>query len=298
MTRNWVRLLAMGAIVVSAAIVPVSVSAFAPRSVAAHVPAVVLSAADVPARRSALPTTADDDSTVVVYGDSLAWEAEAVIGSELVASGVGDVRLHTYGGTAICDWLDEMREDAAELRPTVVVVEFSGNAFTPCMTGPDGVTLAASREAYFEKYTHDASEVIDIFAGTGTRIVFVSAPIGRGVEERHDPDTGRLNRIYQDLALSHPGTAFVDAAAAVLWNGHYTDVLPCLPSEPCTGAVDANGIAVNVVRAPDGGHFCPGAADANRGVTERCPVWSSGAYRYGSAIAAGVIMQLASSRTR
>ena len=69
--------------------------------------------------------------------------------------------------------------------------------------------------------------------------------------------------------------------------------MPCLPTEPCTGGYDATGTPVNVVRAPDGGHFCAGAPAAVHGVTAACPVWSSGAWRFGNAMAAPVIQQLA-----
>ena len=36
-------------------------------------------------------------------------------------------------GPCLCDWLDDMQDDAAVLHPTSVVIEFSGNAFTSCM---------------------------------------------------------------------------------------------------------------------------------------------------------------------
>lgn len=84
---------------------------------------------------------------------------------------------------------------------------------------------------------------------------------------------------------------YVDAGAAVLDHGRWTDALPCLPDEPCSGiagAVATDG-PVNVVRAPDGNHFCPVAHDAVDGVVATCPVWSSGAYRYGTAMAEPVV---------
>ena len=51
----------------------------------------------------------------------------------LVGAGIKDVHTRTFGGTAPCDWLEEMRHDAGTLHPTIVVIEFSGNALTPCM---------------------------------------------------------------------------------------------------------------------------------------------------------------------
>ena len=49
-------------------------------------------------------------------------------------------------------------------------------------------------------------------------------------------------------------------------------------------------------RAPDGAHFCPGAPDAVRGVTSGCPVWSSGAFRFGTAMATPVLQALVADR--
>ena len=55
----------------------------------------------------------------------------------------------------------------------------------------------------------------------------------------------------------HANLRYVDAGAAVLDEGRWTETLSCLPSEPCVGGTDPLGRAVNVVRAPDGVHFCP-----------------------------------------
>jgi hypothetical protein len=230
------------------------------------------------------PAVPPPDATVVLYGDSLAAEAESFFVERLRAGGVADVRTRTFGGTAICDWLDTMRRDAADLHPDVVVVEFSGNALTPCMMREDGASLAIDHDALHAKYLVDAQEVARIFAADRTEVYFVGAPRGRAAEARNEPDIDWFNSMYQAIAAAVPNAAYIDAGATVLSNGRWTETLPCLPSEPCTGPAGSN-----VVRAPDGAHFCPGAAEAVRGVTMVCNVWSSGAYRYGSAIAEGVL---------
>ena len=232
------------------------------------------------------------EARVVLYGDSLASEAGGYFRDALAAGGVTDVTLQVFGGTAICDWLDRMRTDAATLRPTAVVVEFSGNAITPCMTDASGQSLAADTASYHERYLVDAREVLSIFEATGTRVYFAGAPITRKTEESEQIDARWLNELYAALAESADHGTYVDAGQATLLDDHWTATLPCLPGEPCTGGVDARGTPVNVVRAPDGGHFCPGAPDANRGVTEECPVWSSGAYRFANAMAAPVLRDL------
>jgi hypothetical protein len=62
-------------------------------------------------------------------------------------------------------------------------------------------------------------------------------------------------------------------------NGAYTQTLPCLPAEPCTGPS-----GTNVVRAPDGVHFCPTGNTTAEGYFEVCDVYSSGAFRYAVAM--------------
>ena len=223
---------------------------------------------------------------VILYGDSLAWEAQDAFRTALARAGVGDVTTETFGGTAICDWLPSMGRDQVRLHPDTVVVEFSGNALTPCMSDVNGTSL--SGQAYFEKYRHDAQAVLKIFASDNTLVYFAGAPINRQSEQAHDPRWARLNQIYLAAAASDAHARYLDAGAAVTDHGHWTETLPCLLEEPCTGGIDSLGEMVNIVRASDGTHFCPTAPAAVRGVTTRCPVWSSGAYRYGTAMATAV----------
>lgn len=223
---------------------------------------------------------------VVLYGDSLGWEAQSSFHFTLGSAGFTQVTTRTFGGTAICDWLAQMRADETALHPDAVVVEFSGNAIGRCMWGLDGSPLSTS--AYFAKYQHDARAVLDIFTRTAT-VYLVGTPISQRAALADDPNTGRLNTIYQTLAATTAHTRYIDAGAAVTAEGHWTHTLPCLATEPCSGGTDAAGTHVNVVRAPDGAHFCPVAHAAIRGVVESCPVYSSGAYRFGAAMAEPVI---------
>jgi hypothetical protein len=170
-------------------------------------------------------------ATVVLYGDSLAWEARDHFRDALTSAGVAQVRTETMGGTAICDWLDRMRVDAVQAPPTAVVVEFSGNALTPCMSDLAGNTLALSPAAYRQKYTDDAQAVLEIFGAVRTRVYFAGAPKTRQAEETADPDAGWLNSLYAGLTWVHTDARYVDAGAKVLRRGHWTATLPCLGAE-------------------------------------------------------------------
>jgi len=226
---------------------------------------------------------------VVLYGDSLAWEARDPFQNALLAAGVGHVTTETFGGTAICDWLTRMRQDEVDTQPDAVVVEFSGNALTPCMKDRTGHGLTG--EAYFEKYTEDTRSVVQIFGPT--LVYFIGAPISRRADELGDSTVERLDAIIREVVANHPSARFVDAGAAVTDHGRWRATLPCLPEEPCASAGHPPRQSVDeVVRAPDGAHFCPVARPAVGGVIGGCPVWSSGAYRFGTAMADRIPLDL------
>jgi hypothetical protein len=180
-----------------------------------------------------------------------------------------------------------MRADAATLHPDAVVVEFSGNAFTSCMRDASGQSLTGS--ALYAKYVADAEAVVSIFAASDTVVYFAGAPLSLQEAEAHDPYADLLNNMYASMADDNPRVHYIDAGAAVLDHGQWTETLPCLADEPCTDGPGTDGRAVNVVRAPDGHHFCPEIPPAVAGVVAACAVWDSGAFRYGTAMAVPVI---------
>jgi hypothetical protein len=237
------------------------------------------------------PTPVVERPVVVLYGDSLAWEAHDHFTTAFTGHPHVQVVTRTFGGTAICDWLDAMRADVGALVPGAVVVEFSGNALTACMQDPAGQPLIG--QAYFERYRTDAETVVEIFEPIGAHVYFAGAPGPRPSGDGVDFKVSLLNSMYGEVAGGNPGAAtFVDAGSAVLDRGEWASTLPCLPDEPCHGGIDDAGRPVNVVRAPDGMHFCPAGEEAQAGVTSTCAVWSSGAYRFAAAMATAVIAAL------
>jgi len=220
---------------------------------------------------------------VVLFGDSLAAQAAPYLTFILGLNGDATVEAHTLGGTAVCDWLPTMRQVASSEHPAAVVLEFSGNALTACMHGYTPYTAS-----YWAKYASDMSRAMALFSGAA-RVYIVGYPISAAQALAGPPTWDRLNQIYAALAAHQAGhVTFVDAGTAVEGpRGTYTGTLPCLAHEPCTGPV-VGGVPTNVVRAPDGAHFCPTSTGNANGQVGRCDTYSSGAFRYASAIAAPI----------
>lgn len=208
---------------------------------------------------------------IAVYGDSQTAEASPALQLLAAQDGVS-IRIRAFGGLAICDDLGAMASDAATWQPTAVIIDFSGNNFTQCM---DGYPLGSPQ--YYAKYAADARAAIAVFRPEGARVVLVGAPIDQS--PALTANVTALNEVYEAAAADQPGVLYVDAGAAVEQQGAFTETLPCLATEPCTGP---NG--TNVVRSPDGVHFCPTGVTHLEANAEVCDVYSSGALRFASAM--------------
>ena len=216
---------------------------------------------------------------IALFGDSLSWEAQPYY-DELLHAGNDIAHVYdSHGGTAICDWFTRMHEVESQYHPKSVELEFSGNNLTPCMEG-----LELYSQPYYEKYRVDTLTAIDIFVSGGAHVYLIGAPITRA--QQSVPNWQTLNSQYAKVASADPRhVTYLDAGTAVEGPAHaYTDTLPCLTHEPCSGLI-VNGIASNVVRSADGVHFCPTEEGNDAGVIGGCPVYSSGAYRYAKAMA-------------
>jgi hypothetical protein len=208
---------------------------------------------------------------VIVYGDSLVSEAGTDFTS--LANDYGaSAQVRTYPGTATCDWLATMAADAPAVQPTAVVLAFSGDDFSPCMAGDQLGT-----PQYYAKYESDTQTAINIFRAVGTKVVLAGLPLdaSAGLSQ----NATQLNQVYRSLAARNVGVTYDDAGQAVEADGQFTWTLPCLAGEPCTGPS-----GTNVVRAPDGIHFCPDGHTTLLGGLEECDVYSSGALRFAAAM--------------
>jgi len=201
--------------------------------------------------------------TEVIYlGDSLAQET-----SQILSYLVYPKKLvpKFFGGTAPCDWLDD---DLEVGRNSVVVIQFTGNSITPCMKSGESYL---NDQALVEKYDHDIGVLIRKIRADGGRIVLVGQPY-RAPSYNADEEVAGINKVYQRYAKNLPYVSFIDAGASVELNGEYSRSLSCNQFD-----IDCKG-GKTVVRG-DGAHFCPVAGK------NPCPVYSSGAFRYGMAIA-------------
>lgn len=206
---------------------------------------------------------------LVLVGDSLAAETAPVI--EFVTPGKVLVQKF-FGGTAPCDWIDD---DLEATPTTVVVITFTGNNVTPCMLDSTGAKLID--EPLVENYRAAVGMLIEQAAAAGAWVVLVGQPLhypAMGTEL----ETEGINAAYREYADTMSRVSYVDAGRFVETpDGRYTDRLPCLHVD-----IDCAPDGTTVVRG-DGVHFCPVV-----GVFP-CPVWSSGAIRFGLGIAAAAI---------
>jgi hypothetical protein len=209
---------------------------------------------------------------IMLFGDSLAQEAADYFGF-FGGLGGADVRMAVHGGTAICDWFDEMVHAVHDFRPDAVVLAFTGNALTPCMQDAAGVAL--SGPALVEKYAHDVVAATWVLSHTARSITWIGAPAGPAP----NATTDGLNALYASTPAWWSHVRYVDGGALISPSGAYATSLPCLFFEPCTGPV-IDGVPHNTVRAPDGVHLCPTTVESVDGVIPVCTTYSSGALRY------------------
>ena len=210
--------------------------------------------------------------SVILYGDSLGEQAAPTFNLFGQASNKVSIVDRAYDGTAPCDWIRQASQDAANLKPEAVVLEFSGNTLSKCMAGyspsdPVAVTL---------KYERDIDTLAAAFAGQA-KLYIELIPDHPPTSPDLQSEVVDLNTMYRTL-----GMVVEDAAAGVEnHDGSWAQALPCWSFEIVCGTA---GPGMNTVRAPlpEGFHFCPYMSSGT------CPGYASGAFRFGLGMEAPV----------
>ncbi|MFJ3670959.1 SGNH/GDSL hydrolase family protein [Streptomyces sp. NPDC090106] len=251
-------------------------------------------------RAPASPGATAKAPVVLYLGDSLAMEAQNVVGEELRRDLKAAYTSRPYSGTTVCDYLEGTgakslvpdRDKAAALvralRPDFVVLQFWGNAwgYTWCM---DGITHAEDPDTYFERYRADMARLtrqIETAGGAARpRIVWVS----QGPDPITPDRVRRVNTLYEQQAAAS-GDLVADAGARVSPAGaRYTwaQYVPCTTYERehagyCTQTL-RNRTALHLDK--DYLHFCLAPTTST---PKPCPVRSPGILRIAREIARAV----------
>ena len=242
-----------------------------------------LTPAGIASPKAQVVASTDRPLRVLLLGDSLAWEARQPFVHALTAGGRALVDTDVFGGTALCDWLPGLPAELRRFKPDVAVLEFVGNEFTRCTKDPrTGRPLG--QEALVALYARDAATAAGLFRDAGTTIYWATTPPPRW----GSPTSAMVGEAAVAASGAVAPTRRIDAAAAVEKDGSYTDYLPCLPTEPCP-PIGPGGPGLARVRSPDGTHFCPTTSAVLFGVIAPCLEFSSGAWRYGAALAAPLL---------
>jgi hypothetical protein len=213
---------------------------------------------------------------VILYGDSLSVESFEYFAARIGAGGQATALNRSFGGAGICDFFDEMFTDAANVRPTAVVLAFVGNNETACVRNRGGAVI--------DRYRDDAGTAIELYKPRGVRVYLAATPkVASNVGTPELPDPFR--EMYFGVAAAR-GVEFIDAGHALLSpvTGEYEMRMPCFADEQGRGCFDDT---IQVRDPFDGLHFCPTGARPLP-----CSGYVGGARRFGEAMANRVAGQL------
>ncbi len=227
---------------------------------------------------------------VFLYGDSLSFESAPYVQKAVTASGRATFTNRSFPGTAPCDWFAAMDRDRSPYVPDAVIVTPFGNNSSACEIH-DGLRPKYGSPAYWQMYKVMLTAVVNRYRRP-TLVVLAAAPVarndlayGRGASQK-----GQMLALLREVAAGRSHVVVVDAGAAVEGSDRrYVRSLPCLPLEPCPNSPK---LGRAVVRAQDGVHLCPSIFSATIALLGNCPVYSSGAWRLGTAQSAPVVQAL------
>ena len=182
-------------------------------------------------------------------------------------------------GAAACDLIPRLQSDLEIARPRLVVLETMAGYLTHCMSG----TAPYGSPRHVRATVRGVERFVDDARAFGARVALVAPPpVGR----LNAPQTKTLKsieqRLRQDLA-GQAGVTFLDAPRdAVAPGGGFAASLACRAEEQDRGGC-RNG-RIEVRDRVNGVHFCPEPYADEAAILRGCPVYSSGAVRFGEAL--------------
>lgn len=211
---------------------------------------------------------------IAFYGDSLGAQAQPYVAASLAGAPTRVAfRPSTFPGLALCDFSSRVLDDIATRRVAVLVLEFAGNNFSPCMRDEAGNSLPQGSAGFTTRYREGMREIFRAAAINGTKVVWATTPPSLGSTVPED-----LAAIAREEAAGLAGITVAATGASLTEDGvTFTPTLPCYPDEIGRGCGSDGRITV---RHDDGLHL----ADA----------YSAGGRRFGEAIAAAALVALGS----
>ncbi len=241
-------------------------------------------------------TAPREPQDVLYLGDSLAMEAQDILGDRLERSDRVDAYTsEPVAGVTVCDYLQgrpgrslvAAENKAAALvkerEPGVIVLQFWGNTwgYTPCMEGVEWGT-----PEYYERYAADMRALTGQIADAAReadvprpRLVWVQQP----PDALHPDRIEQVNALYEQQA-ENSGDLLADGGRELRGDdGRWTQYLPCNDHERRTaGLCTGPGDTAQLHRDDDPLHFC--LAPTPEG-GRPCPARSPGLERYSRAVA-------------
>lgn len=170
---------------------------------------------------------------LVVVGDSFPELARDQMMALADEHGLA-VSVTAFGGTAICDWWEQM-EAYADIKPKSVVLAFAGND-AACMTGGEDRPLASEEKALSAEeatgiYREDLETALETFQPSGAEMyVVLPPPVGEPYEER----ASAMRDMYREAQADHPELTIIDSATHLDPDGKgFQATLPCEPWDEC-----------------------------------------------------------------
>lgn len=222
-------------------------------------------------------TASRPPSVVAFYGDSLMYEARHAVRREFSS---GPMLIRSRPGKAPCDLLSLLRRDLERSRLRLVVLETVGNGATQCMDS----NVALGTQSFQESFVDGVRGFARSTQRAGVPLLIVDPPpIGGLVAAQDRPLTALGRRLRTELGDEALVRFTSRPRESVSLDDAFSRTLPCLPSERDSTACRNGEITI---RDPYlGVHFCPVTYANHAELVRGCPKYSSGAERFGRALA-------------